>query len=339
MEQVGVTGDAEAARPGSRAGARATLVVVNPASASGRTAHRWQQIEQRLIEQGLETQTRLTAGVGDAADLTRAFLQEGGREIVVLGGDGTINEVVSGCIAEDGRQVLADEITLGVIHQGTGGDLARGLGLPTRLDAAIAVACTGEPKPVDVGVATFRTDGDGAATRAFVGVSNVGMGAEVVERVTGRLKRLGNNGAFAAATVACLLRNRARPVTVTVDGTRHDLSIVDLIVANNRFMGGGMLVAPDAQIDDGRFDVVLISAANAARLVATFPRIYRGTHVQHPLVRVERAREVVVEAPGDGEGVVLDGELVGRTPVEYRMLPAPLRIRVPSRRVAGQDTA
>jgi diacylglycerol kinase family enzyme len=158
------------------------------------------------------------------------------------------------------------------------------------------------------------------------------MAADVVQQVTGRLKRLGNNGAFAAATVGCLARNRPRPVVLSSPtGLAASLDVVDIDVCNNRFMGGGMLVAPDASIDDGLLDVVVIAAAGRLRLIRTFPKIYSGRHVDDPLVRVERTSELTVAArDGAGQqGVVLDGELVGRTPATFRAIPSAIGVRVP----------
>ena len=319
-------------------------VIVNPASASGRTAGRWPRIVGALEAGGEHVEVLLTRGPGDAVGLVRRMLDEGVRSIVVLGGDGTVGEVVAGCVRPDGSGMVCGDVDLSIIHQGTGGDMARGLGIPKDEQDAVAVALSGTPIPVDVGVATFQpldgvdshasVQGDGSLVRGFASTSNVGMAAEVVQLVTGRLKRLGNNGSFAVATVNCLARNRPRPVVLsTGDGVEHRLDIVDIDVCNNRFMGGGMLVAPDASLDDGELDVIIIGAAGRAKLIRTFPKIYSGRHVNDPLVRVERTAHLHVSTPdgADRQGVVLDGELVGQTPVAYRVLASGLRIRVPAR--------
>jgi diacylglycerol kinase family enzyme len=151
--------------------------------------------------------------------------------------------------------------------------------------------------------------------------------------VTGRLKRLGNNGAFAAATMGCLARNRPRRVHLSSSaGLDATLDIVDVSVCNNRYMGGGMLVAPDAELDDGRLDAVIIGAAGRLRLMRTFPKIYSGRHVDDPLVRVERTTDLRVDVPAGSQpqGVVLDGELVGRTPAAWHVLPGAVSILVPA---------
>lgn len=324
-------------------------VIVNPASGSGRTARRWRRIVGEFETRGEQTDVRLTEREGDAIGLVRAAIADGIRRFVVLGGDGTVGEVVAGCVRPDGSGVLRDDLELSVIHQGTGGDLARGIGVPEDEDAAIAVALGGDVRRIDVGVAQFqpRVDGvtvladhadDGSLVRGFSSVANVGMAAEVVQQVTGTFKRLGDKGAFAAATVGCLVGNRPRRVRVTLDsGAPIDLDMVDVDICNNRFMGGGMHVAPEAELDDGLFDVVLIAAAGRLRLLRTFPKIYSGRHVHDPLVQVYRSTSVTIESrdAAPEEGVVLDGELVGSTPVRFRVLPSAIGVRVPAGAARG----
>lgn len=181
-------------------------IIVNPASASGRTADRWRRIVAALEADGEGFEVLLTTGPGNAIELARRAVEEGMHGLVVLGGDGTLGEVVAGCLRPDGSGPLADGIELSIIHQGTGGDLAHGLGLPKDERGAIDVAMHGERRRIDVGVATFTgLDGvphnassteDGRLRRGFVSTANVGMASEVVARVTGPLKRLGNNGAL-----------------------------------------------------------------------------------------------------------------------------------------------
>lgn len=306
---------------------RPRLVVVNPASSSGRTAVRWQSIEADLRAQGVLTDVRLTEHPGHAIDIVRSFVRGGGRDVIVLGGDGSVNEAVAGCVDEEGS-LLAQDITLAVIHQGTGGDFARGIGIPRDTDTAIDIAAHGDLRPCDLGVARYVDDQGADRVRAFVSCANVGMGADVVARVTGNLKRLGDSAAFGIAAVWSLLTNGPRPVRITVGDDHVELDIVDILVANNRYVGGGMFVAPDAQIDDGLLDAVIISRVSRARLLMTFPKIYRGTHINDPLVRVRRSAQLSIDSLSTPQGVVLDGELVGHTPVQFSVLPGALKVRV-----------
>lgn len=304
----------------------ATLVIVNPASASGRTKDRWQGIVDDLRSQGVDAEATLTAGPEDATRIAREHVRAGVRDIVVLGGDGTVGETVAGLVREDGTGVEADGITLAVIHQGTGGDYARGLGIPRDASDAVRVAATGRRTEVDVPVATYANTG---LIRGFASMANIGMGADVCREVSGNLKRLGNSGAFAISAVHQILRNRPRGVRITSPRDSFDLDIVDVMVGNSRYMGGGMLAAPHALMDDGELDVIMVCAAPRLRLVSKFPKIYKGTHLEDPIARWFRSSELSIEATGDQQGVVLDGELVGTTPVSFHVLPRAIGVRVP----------
>ena len=317
-------------------------VIVNPASASGRTADRWKRIVAELEASGEQFEVLLTTGPGDGISLARQAIADGMRQLVVLGGDGTLGEVIAGCIKPDGSGMLHDSIELSIIHQGTGGDLARGLAVPKDEAGAIETALNGQLRRIDIGLARFtRQPGldvvadaaaDGRLARGFACTANVGMAAEVVEKVTGRLKRLGNSGSFAAATISCLAHNKPRPVRIRTDeGLDATLTIVDVDVCNNAYMGGGMHVAPGSSLDDGLFDVIVIGAAGRFRLLRTFPKIYSGRHVTDPLVRVEQTAKLTIDTPDprSPEGVVLDGELVGCTPATFEVLAAAISVRVP----------
>lgn len=317
--------------------------VVNPASGGGRTADRWRQVVADLERRGDARSLRVavTARRSGAIDLTRALVEEGFRRFVVMGGDGTIGEVVAGCALADGSGMAAPDIELAIVHAGTGGDVVRGLGIPRDEAGAIETAVSGTPRRLDVGMARFiPTDGvrgdvrEGAPLehRAFLSTANVGVSADVVRRADGALKQLGRSGAFAVATVAGLARNDPREVCFSLDGGEAEhRSLVDLAICNNRFLGGGMQMAPDAAFDDGLFDVVSITWARRMRLLRAFPKIYSGRHITDPLVRVDRATSVDVETP-DGaplQRVVLDGELVGTTPARFGVLPRAIDVLVP----------
>ncbi|MCW2972754.1 MAG: diacylglycerol kinase [Thermoleophilia bacterium] len=283
---------------------------------------------------GGPVEVALTERASHAIELARTMAGDGVRDIVVLGGDGTIGEVVAGLVREDGSGMVDGSVRLALVHQGTGGDLVRGLGIPTDEPAAVAVALGGATRTIDVGVARYSVPGtDARVIRGFATCANVGMAHDVVTRVTGRLKRLGRRSAFTVATLACLARNHQRWAHVTTaEGIDEEIALTDLVVSNNRFMGGGMLVAPDALLDDGQFDLVMIGAARRSHLLRVFPRIYAGGHVHDGAVRIERTRHVEIDtASGRApEGVVLDGEPLGQTPASFTVIPAALQVRVPA---------
>lgn len=324
---------ANLSQPDSTSSAATRTVIVNPASASGRTAERWPGIVAALEAAGLKCSVVLTTAAGDATTVARNAVAAGARELVVLGGDGTVNEVVAGLVSDDGSAVIAPGVTVSIVHQGTGGDLARGIGVGHEDARAIDIVAHGDVRAVDLGIATYRDYEGQQQTRAFINCANVGMASEVVAGVVGKLKKLGDKGAFAISTIRSLLRNEQRSISLQSEDPPLDLrrDIVDVIASNNRYMGGGMLVAPDAQLDDGMLDLVVIAAASRTRLLRTFPKIYKGTHISDPLVSVHRTADVRLDATnGSPLGVVLDGEMVGTTPVHFQVLPAAINLRFPS---------
>lgn len=305
--------------------------IINPASASGRTRDRWPGIIDSLRSHGVDVEPVLTERTGHATELARMYVESGGRSLIVLGGDGTVGETVAGLVTADGVQMIADGVTIAVIHQGTGGDFARGLGIPKETEAAVRVAAHGTVRQIDVPVATVRSlTSDDTVIRAFANLANIGMGADVVRQVTGRLKKIGNSGAFLVSALHQLMRNQPRPVRVSSEGHDHHLEIVDVMVANNRYMGGGMLPAPEALLDDGELDVIMISSVSRLKLASKMPKLYKGTHLNDPITRWFRSASVGIETPSEQpQGVVLDGELAGRTPASFHVLARTLGVRVP----------
>jgi diacylglycerol kinase (ATP) len=237
--------------------------------------------------------------------------------IVVVGGDGTLNEVVNG-LAGSGAEVA-------VLPNGTGQDFGRTHGIPTRFDDAVRVALDGTPRELDLGRAVFS----GGEARVFANVGSVGMSGAVARRANSTSKRLGGRTVFYYALVREFAVWKNTEVTVGYDGGERRGKMHDVIVANGRWHGGGMKLAPDAQADDGLFDVVLIGDVTKLDFVTTSPKLYSGGHVHHPRVDVLRSAAVTVDAE-EQLPVELDGEVSGTTPVRFEVLPGALRLRSPS---------
>lgn len=304
------------------------LVIVNPASGGGRTAERWRAIVQSLRAHHVPVRVEVTTASGHATDLAHNFVRGGGREIVAIGGDGTVGETTAGLVDVDGKLITPD-VTLSIIHQGTGGDLARALDIPRRAHEAVDIAANGHPRRIDLGVAAFKVAGSaGQARRAFANCANVGLGADVVSEVTTQLKRLSRSSAFGIAAARCILRNQPRRMTLTRGGVSDTLDLVELMVGNSHYMGGGMLATPKAQVDDGQLDVVMVQSTSRPRLLVKLPKIYRGTHLDDPITRWFRDTSFSIDSR-EPQGVALDGELVGTTPVSFDVIPSALAIRVP----------
>ena len=316
---------------GERGDQPRTMVVVNPASAGGRTGKRWPAIRAALAAAGVVHETHRTIGPDDATSATRAALGEGYTRIVAVGGDGTLNEVVNGFFAADGTALAADAI-LALFPNGTGGDFRRSVGLPTDAAKLAAILDANRTRRIDAGRITY--DDPATPARQFINIADCGVGGEVVARVN----RSGNKGGGLRGTAVFLgisLRTvttfGGRPVGVTLDGEVIEMDVQNVVIANGRCFGGGMKIAPEAQLDDGLFDVILLPALGRIRTLTAMPSVYRGTHLRQPGVVVRRAASVRVE-PRDDRPLLFDieGEQVGRAPATLTCLPAAISVCVPA---------
>ena len=217
---------------------------------------------------------------------------------------------------------------LAVVPIGTGMDFVRTHGIPTRFDDAVRTALAGHVRSVDLGRVSYRTWAGEEAERYVANVGSVGMSAAVARRANGMSKVLGGRATFFYALVRVFLEWQNTVVDVDVDGTRRSERMHDVIVANGQYHGGAMWLAPEAQPDDGLFDVLTIGDITKLDFVTTAPKLYRGTHLSHPKVDLVRGRIVGVDAH-ERLPIELDGEQVGTTPVRFEIVPGALRLRVP----------
>jgi diacylglycerol kinase (ATP) len=253
--------------------------------------------------------------------LTRTAIANGATLLVVVGGDGTVHEVVNGAVGADG-------VELAVLPRGTGKDFVRSLRIPHDLRAALEVARDGRPRTVDVGSASYRSWDGSETTAYFANFAGAGISGAIARRANRSSKALGGRISFFTATVAVFASWRSAAMTVQVDGERRNGEMFEVLVMNGDYAAGGMWVTPEAEPDDGKLDVLLIGDVTKADFVRTFPKIYRGKHLSHPKIDVLRGDAVDVDAV-PAVPVVLDGEQPGTTPVRFELLPQALRVRVP----------
>jgi diacylglycerol kinase (ATP) len=254
-------------------------------------------------------------------ELARRAADEGADLLVVVGGDGSVHEVVNGIAGRDGVEIA-------VIARGTGWDFARSLGLPRKTGRAIEVALSGKARTIDLGRATYRLWGGGEGVSFFANVASAGMSGAIAQRANDSSKALGGKVSYIWATFAVFARWSNSEIRVKVDGETRAAPMHDVIVANGPYIGGGMKICPEAEPDDGIFDVLLIGDISKRDLVMTMPKIFRGTHLPHPKAELLRGARVSVEAP-EPLPIQLDGEQPGTTPARFEVVPQALRVRVP----------
>jgi diacylglycerol kinase (ATP) len=300
-----------------------TVFLVNPAAANGSTGRRWPEIAHQAAGVGLEGDALLSDRRGHLGQLARDAALGGARLLVVVGGDGALNEVANGLAGLDDAPVVA------LIPRGTGGDFGRTFSIPNDVAAAARIALDGETKTIDLGRVTYRTwDGHEAET-VFANVASAGMSGAIAQRANETSKALGAKASYLWATFAVFAGWSAVETRLAVDGESRSGRMFDVVVANGKYFGGGMKMCPDAMPDDGLLDVVTIGDVTKRDLVTTMPKIYRGTHLPHPKAEALRGRVVTVETD-EPVPVELDGEQPGTTPARFEVLPGALRLRVPA---------
>ena len=290
-----------------------TVFLVNPASANGSTGRRWAEMAHRAATSGLEGDTLFSERPGQLGDLARDAADGGAKLLVVVGGDGSVNEVANGIAGRD-------DVEIAVIPRGTGWDFSRTYKIPHKLDGAIDVALTGTSRTIDLGRASYRAWDGSEAESYFANVASAGMSGAIAQRANETTKALGGKVSYLWATLAVFARWQNSELRLTVDDETRVGHMHDVVVANGKTFGGGMIICPDAEPDDGLFDVLTIGDLTKRDLLVTLPKTYRGTHLPHPKAELLRGAVVTVDADAPLP-VELDGEQPGTTPVRFEIVP------------------
>jgi YegS/Rv2252/BmrU family lipid kinase len=311
------------------------LVIVNPESAGGATRDAWPKIASELATHFGSFTPKFTTHAGEGIELAASAARKGTKLIIACGGDGTISEVANGIL------VSGSEAELGILPSGTGGDFRKTIGIPARASDAAKILRDGRTRQIDVGRVTFLKDDGAHDSRYFLGVASFGMSAEVIARVKAggpewlpakAPRWLSGRVTFGLAMAQAAIKSESTRVVIQLDDeATRQLNVANLCIANARFFGGGMKIAPDAKLTDGLFDVISIGNLGAPRILANAPRLYLGAHlamseVGHALARKITARPLHKDQIIEFE---VDGELPGHLPATFQILPKALRVRCP----------
>lgn len=308
------------------------LVIANPRSASGATRENWAVMAADLRAHFGPFSVAFTKHPGHAIEIAETAARSGRRFIIACGGDGTINEVANGIIRSDA------DAELGILPSGTGGDLRRSLRLPENNRDAAAALRNGITKRIDAGKVSY-VDSDGhSSSRYFLNVSSVGLAADVIRRVKSRkvfdwlpINSIKGRANFAVSAAQEILT--VAPITISVavdDKPARQLQTIAFCIANARYFGGGMMIAPDAKLADGLLDITNVGDISTPRIIANAHTLYRGTHLDLVEVGSLTAQRIEVKATGpDPVNIEVDGELLGSLPAVYEVIPSAIDIRVP----------
>jgi diacylglycerol kinase (ATP) len=296
-----------------------TRLIVNPAAGHGRGETCFRRLEGRLVGAIPGLEVRISEHPGHAVELGRKAAEDGVGRVLCLGGDGTVYEVVNGLWA-GGAGLSAVEV--GPIPAGTGNSFLRDFGV-TGAEEALANILAGRRHRVDLVSFEYRSAG-GTERRLALNIIGVGLIADILKLTNERLKGFGALG-YSIAVLVRLARGIDNRIVIEADGRAWTVRDSALVISNSKYTGGGMKIAPAADVADGRADLVVFRGVNRREIVAIFSRVFSGSHIRHPKVETSVASSLAVT--GDPPlRVMADGELLGETPLRARVLPGALTI-------------
>ena len=308
------------------------FVIVNPNAGSGRAGRKWPQVKDLLRETIGEYQHALTTGPADATDLARNAIADGATLVIAVGGDGTVNEVINGFQTPAGE--VSARAALAVVPLGTGSDFGKTFDFPGDLRSCIARIGKCNEMRIDLGTAEFTSHSGERVSRLFANIASFGLSGAISKNIAGstRFQQLPGKLKYLLETLSALSSYQPENLRIEVDNTLVEDRVTFAAIANGKFFGGGMKVAPDADVQDGQFEVIVLEAMPKLELAGKIPRVYRGTHIHLPQVKCFKGSKVRVSVAGESQPspvyLDLDGECPGRLDCEFCILPQALRLIV-----------
>jgi YegS/Rv2252/BmrU family lipid kinase len=300
-----------------------TLVIANPMARHGFVGANWPELSARIREALGAVELQLTASRGDGVRIGKDAIARGVRTIVSFGGDGTHSEVVDAIMQSGANK----ELTLGILHAGTGGDFRRMIPGAEEIESGCAAIREKRAVPIDIGWVQYVHDEGHTESRFFLNITSMGMGGLVDRFVAASPSKSSGKAKYFKAVLRAQMKYKPARIRMRIDGKdegEHEIS--NLCVCNGRWAGGGMMFAPEAHVADGMFDVILLRAASTLRGLPVMAGLYKGTHVRSPIVSTYRGRHVEVEMLENTAWMDIDGEAPGIGPAEFRIHAGALRI-------------
>ncbi len=305
-----------------------TIVIVNPQAGNGRTEKIWPNIESALEKSIGSFEVLQTTCRGDATDLSRRILKEDAARIVAVGGDGHLNEVLNGFIEND--LPVNAESRLSFVMTGTGCDFQRSLGISGKWQAAVAKLKDAKVRKIDVGKVTYTAADKTQKIRYFDNIASFGLSGAVDHCLEhSRLRDyLGGSPLFLWATIKTVFTHPNQSIRFRIDdGPEEEICSRLGLLANGRYFGGAMHAAPEAELDDGLLDLLMLKEISVAKFLWHLPKIYKGTHLKIPEIFFQKVRKFTAES---SEQVILDidGESPGYLAATFEVLPKILNLQI-----------
>jgi YegS/Rv2252/BmrU family lipid kinase len=299
------------------------LVIVNPNAGAGKCLRDWPRIEKLLVSFGILYHKVFTIRKLHAILISRNYINLGHNKIIVVGGDGTMNEVINGIFAQ--KRFETSEITLGMIPVGTGNDWGRMFGITGNYEEAIRTIKEFKTFVQDAGKVVFEKN-NRMLNRYFVNIASLGFGAMVVKK-SNRLKDKGkgNPAMYLFNIFTSLFGYKSVRASIEVDGVASSNDVFSLSLGICKYNGGGMMQLPDAKPDDGLFDLTLIKKIGRIEVMRNIKKLYDGSITKHPKVETYQGKNIKISSTKDIY-LETDGESLGHTPMEFEIIPKSIKV-------------
>lgn len=283
---------------------RKILFIVNPVAGHGNGKNLIRIINDYMASTGIEYAIKVSSKIGNVTELARWGCEQEYTDIIAVGGDGSLVEAVNGIR-------LDYPVTLGLMPAGTGNDFARVLNLSKDYTACLDAIIRGETKSVDV----CEVNGE-----RFINVCCCGIDGEIIMDTDRIKRRIRGSSAYLLSTLKALATYSAKKVIIRVDEEEYHREAILVAVGNGRYIGGGMMVTPEAEIDDGILDICIVNKLSKPKLIALFPSIFKGEHIQiKPTVEYVKGKNIQIETLEDRLLINADGNIIGTTPASIKI--------------------
>lgn len=305
------------------------IAIINPRSGGGMSDEKWDAIQQRLLKEGFDIQFCFTEKDKSNILKTKNLIESGFKHLIVLGGDGTVNEVVNGIMLQ--TRIPSHEVHLGIIPIGTGNDWIRTIGIPNDITEAINIIKAGSVIHHDVGWATYQINGS-EEKRYFINTAGTGLDSIVVEK-TNQQKLRTKSSAIAYLMNLAKAFIRYQPVKVEIkgdNGLSFSGKMVDFAIGIGRYNGGGMLPFPEANPCDGLFDAIFIKNMSKLKMIFSFSKLFNGTMGSVKEASVFRSKNITLTSSAS-IFLETDGETLGYDPFSFGICPQALTLFSPAK--------
>ena len=262
---------------------------------------------------------------GHAIELAHMAVQQGYDHVIAIGGDGSLNEVVNGILQNETSSLPV----LGYLPYGSANDFSKSVGITDDIDQLVALINAGKTKLVDVGKAEYESRKGGRESRYFINIADIGIGGYTVGIVDKLKPMLGARSAYAIAVMYALITYKRGVIEYSFDGQEHKGTTLSLVVANGKYFGDGLCIAPDADITNGKLDLTIIGDVSIFDYLKNLGRLKNGIHLEDPEVSYHVTTELKVSSDGPAYGIDMDGEFVGFGPAMFTVLPKRIAFLMP----------